>query len=151
MSEPGVNERDIRQPAVAGQFYPRDAGALRATIERAFLSSLGPGEVPAVESGLRHIAGMVVPHAGYPYSGACAAWAYAALARDGRPQVVGLLGVNHRGIGQPLALSPAHGWQTPLGGMPVARELAEQLLALDPEVVPAHVLRLHQPSAEAQG
>ena len=129
------HDRGIRQPIVAGQFYPRQPDALRASIERAFCASLGPGAVPTVQAGPRRLAGIVVPHAGYPYSAACAAWSYAAVARDGRPQAAILLGVNHRGIGAPIALSPAAGWATPLGIAPVDTELAAQLQELDPTLL----------------
>lgn len=122
---------DIRPPAVAGAFYEATADRLRAEIEASYTSLLGPGDVPIVGVGPRRLFGIMAPHAGYLYSGAGAAWAYTAAARDGRPAVVVILGINHRGVGAPLALSPAAGWRTPLGVMPVAQQLNEQLLKLD--------------------
>ncbi|HPP45044.1 MAG TPA: AmmeMemoRadiSam system protein B, partial [Methanomassiliicoccaceae archaeon] len=72
-----------RHPAVAGQFYPGNEMQVRAEIEAAFLSPLGPGEVPeVVGDGRRSIVGAMVPHAGWMYSGPVAAHVYAALARD---------------------------------------------------------------------
>ncbi len=125
---------DIRPPAVAGAFYEATAERLRAEIEACFTETLGPGDVPVVGTGPRQLLGIVAPHAGYLYSGAAAAWAYAAAARDGRPTAVVILGVNHRGVGAPLALSPAAGWRTPLGVMPVAQQLNERLLKLDSDL-----------------
>ncbi len=121
----------IRPAAVAGTFYPGSASALRAAIETAFTSPLGPGPVPAVGDGAHRLAGIVAPHAGYLYSGAAAAWAYAAVARDGRPDAALILGINHYAYyaSAPLALSSADGWATPLGIMPVATELADDLPA----------------------
>jgi hypothetical protein len=125
-------EGGIRPPAVAGQFYPGHPDALRAAIEEAFLSPLGPGTLPVVGDGPRRMVGIVAPHAGYPYSAQGAAWGFAAAARDGRPNAAVILGVNHRGAGAPLALSPAVGWQTPLGVAPVATELGQALRDLVP-------------------
>ena len=131
-----THDRSIRQPVVAGRFYPREPEALRAAIEQACYSALGPGAIPQVQNGPRQLCGIVVPHAGYPYSAACAAWSYAAVARDGRPRTAVLLGVNHQSTGAPIALSPAAGWATPLGIVPVDKELATQLCVLDPTVLP---------------
>jgi MEMO1 family protein len=134
---------DIRRPAVAGRFYAGERESLRAEVEDCFVSPLGPGALPAVGSGPRRVLGIVAPHAGYLYSGAAAAWAYAEAARDGRPEVVVILGLDHRGLGAPLALSPAAAWQTPLGELPVDAGLADALMRLDPEVAldaRAHVL-----------
>lgn len=121
----------IRPAAVAGQFYPREAAELRQAIDAAYLSRFGPGKLPVLQDGPRRVFGIMAPHAGYPYSAACAAWAFAEVAASGRPAAVVLLGVNHQGIGAPVALSPASGWQTPLGVMPVATQLGQRLLTLD--------------------
>jgi hypothetical protein len=128
------SDRHVRQAAVAGYFYPQHAGALREEIEGAFCSPLGPGTLPEVNpSGPRRLIGVIVPHAGYPYSAQGAAWSYAEVARDGRPGLAVLLGVNH-GHGAPLALSPDEAWTTPLGCLPVAAELGQRLRELEPEV-----------------
>jgi AmmeMemoRadiSam system protein B len=112
----------VRPAAVAGSFYSADAETLRAELRGCFTHPLGPG---AVADASPCVAG-VVPHAGYLYSGACAAHLYAAL--DRRASRVILLGVNHRGIGSPAALSPADFWETPLGRVEVDRGLGRRLL-----------------------
>ena len=105
----------MRYPAVAGQFYERDPVALRKQIEACYRHPIGPGGRPAVaRGGPRSLKGMVVPHAGYIYSGPVAAHAYAALARDGPPRSFVILGPNHTGLGAAMALG-AHDWETPLG------------------------------------
>jgi AmmeMemoRadiSam system protein B len=120
----------IRRPAVAGTFYRGDPRALRAEIEECFTHELGPGAVPAVEpNGPGRVRGLVCPHAGFQYSGAAAAWAYAELARDGRPDVVILIGPNHTGMGEGIAVSGAVAWSTPLGDMPVDVEVRDRLVA----------------------
>jgi hypothetical protein len=116
-----------RQPAVAGQFYAGTAPELRAQIDAAFEHPVGPGELPAVDSGRTAIRGLVSPHAGYPYSGPVAAHGFARLAAAGRPEAVVLIGPNHSGYGSPIAISGADRWETPLGTVPVATELRSRL------------------------
>jgi len=69
---------------------------------------------------------MVVPHAGYVYSGPVAAHSYAALAADGWPASFVILGPNHHGQGAPLALT-SHDWQTPLGIAAIDKDLHDSL------------------------
>ena len=104
----------MRYPAVAGAFYERSRDALLRQIRECYTHPLGPGRVPQVQSGDRRILGLVVPHAGYVYSGPIAAHSYAALAVDGWPSSFVILGPNHHGAGAPMAITN-HDWQTPLG------------------------------------
>src|SRR5437867_6930571 len=104
----------MRYPAVAGAFYERSKEGLLRQIRECYTHPLGPGRVPSVRAGERRILGLVVPHAGYVYSGPVAAHAYAALAADGWPSSFVILGPNHHGAGAPLAVTN-HDWQTPLG------------------------------------
>jgi MEMO1 family protein len=116
-----------RRPAVAGQFYPADGAALTQLIEQNFLDPRGPGHLPVRHrSADRRIRAAVVPHAGYIYSGPIAAHAYAAIASERAPSTVLVLGVNHTGRGAPAALS-ARDWLTPLGRVPVDRDLVHAL------------------------
>jgi MEMO1 family protein len=116
----------MRYPAVAGAFYERSRDALLRQIRESYTHPLGPGQVPEARPGDRRLVGLVVPHAGYMYSGPVAAHAYAAFATDGgRPSVV-ILGPNHHGAGAPLALAN-HDWQTPLGVARIDEELYKRL------------------------
>ena len=113
----------VRPPAVAGSFYPSDPAELEKLLHDCFVSSpLGP---KGVNSPTAVLLGGMVPHAGYIYSGPCAAHLYSAIEHDVRRVI--LLGVNHRGRGAKAALSPAESWQTPLGSVNVDRVLGEQL------------------------
>jgi AmmeMemoRadiSam system protein B len=113
----------VRYAAVAGSFYPAEAGELKQVIEESFVSSpLGP---KGARSPSPSLLGGMVPHAGYVYSGPCAAHLYSRLEKDIRLLI--LLGVNHRGRGASAALSPAEAWETPLGRVEVDRGLGEQL------------------------
>jgi AmmeMemoRadiSam system protein B len=96
----------VRYPAVAGSFYAGSKDALLRQIAVAYGHPLGPGGVPVLSKGPRRIKGLVVPHAGYAYSGPIAAHSYAALAQDGWPEHIVILGPNHHGIGAPLAVCP---------------------------------------------
>ncbi|HEV2450210.1 MAG TPA: AmmeMemoRadiSam system protein B [Thermoplasmata archaeon] len=112
----------LRPPAVAGQFYPSDAVELTQLLEGCFTGRRGPGRLPPPHrSSERHLRALIVPHAGWIYSGEIAAHAYSALAADRAPEVVLLLGVNHRGRGAPAALASL-GWETPIG--PIATDAA---------------------------
>jgi hypothetical protein len=91
-----------REAVVAGQFYPGNAAALRRTIE---------SYICAPESRLDAQA-VLVPHAGYMYSGAVAGEVFSAISL---PHRIILLGPNHTGRGAPLALSPPGAWHLPLG------------------------------------
>ena len=113
----------VRQPAVAGAFYPGDAKELDATV-RSYLAQAGEPTGPAPKA-------VIAPHAGYIYSGQVAASAYARLkpARQSIRRVV-LLGPCHRLPVRGLALSGADAFLTPLGEVPVDREAGGAILDL---------------------
>jgi len=116
----------VRYPAVAGAFYEADPQALRRQVEGCYTHPLGPGKVPTAAKGLREIRGLVCPHAGLMYSGPVAAHAYAALAADGLPETVVILGPNHSGSGAPVALATTD-FQTPLGVARLDADLTKRL------------------------
>ena len=108
----------IRHPAVAGQFYPSRPDELERDVRKFLVAG---EESPAI--------GAVVPHAGYVYSGPVAGAVYARMTLPRRAIV---LCPNHTGLGAPAALDPSDAWRTPLGDVPLARALADRLLALAP-------------------
>ncbi|WP_136689904.1 AmmeMemoRadiSam system protein B [Halorhabdus amylolytica] len=118
---------DVRDPAVAGRFYAGTERALREQIDSVYAHGIGPGSRPEVRTGEPSVAGLVVPHAGMPFSGPVAAHAYAALAASGRPKTVVVVGPNHTGVGSPMALPGNDRWLTPLGDVPVATELRDEI------------------------
>ncbi len=124
----------IRPAAVAGAFYPAQMDALASAVN-ALLRDAAPVPQAAPPKAL------IVPHAGYVYSGPVAASAYALLgkAREAIRRVV-LLGPVHRVPVRGLALPDADAFVTPLGAIPVDHEAAALISAL-PQVVesaPAH-------------
>ena len=123
----------VRQPAVAGQFYEGTNEALTASIQECFLHPLGPGALPRVDpDGPGVIAAVVSPHAGYMFSGAAAAHAYHALAADGIPESVILLGPSHYSASRRAAVSLVDAWRTPLGDAAVDVDLGRKLIEASP-------------------
>jgi AmmeMemoRadiSam system protein B len=105
----------IREPAVAGRFYPANAAKLRGDVE----SYLSPPQERA-------------PAIGYIYSGQVAG---AVFSRLRIPSSCIVLCPNHTGLGHPLAIMKEGAWRTPLGELPVDSELAEKLLQAFPALV----------------
>ncbi|RLI27607.1 AmmeMemoRadiSam system protein B [Candidatus Bathyarchaeota archaeon] len=117
----------VRMPYNAGSWYAGSREALlRQLEEECFLHPLGPGEIPQAGGGEK-ILGLMSPHAGYMYSGPIAAHGYAALKRDGRPEVVVVLGPNHYGRGSAVSIMVEGVWRTPLGDVPVNGEVAKAI------------------------
>ena len=120
----------IRQPIVAGAFYPSDPSELSRLLDSLLGEDLAPAAAP-----LPGPAGLVVPHAGYPYSGAVAGAGFRAIAERGSPKTVILLGANHTGFGRTVSLGDYAGWETPLGvvrsNAELIRQLAERGLPID--------------------
>jgi len=108
----------IRRPAVAGRFYAADPESLRRDLIE-MTRGLCPEHAP------RGVA-LMVPHAGYIYSGRVAAAAYSAIRL---PDRIVVLGPNHTGLGEPVALMSEGSWRSPLGDVPIDQPLAESILA----------------------
>ena len=112
----------VREPAVAGSFYPAHRERLRAAVTDYLAQVSGEGTAPKA---------IIAPHAGYVYSGPVAASAYAPFktSASGIDRVV-LLGPAHRVPVRGLAATGADGFRTPLGAVPVDTESVAALLAL---------------------
>jgi MEMO1 family protein len=108
----------VRKPAVAGRFYPRDPDDLRAEASDYLSRGADSSQTP-----IRAL-GCMAPHAGYVYSGHVAGRVFA---RIEIPQRCFVLCPNHTGMGSPLAIMSAGGWETPLGEVPLDSELAAEL------------------------
>jgi len=135
----------VRPAAVDGMFYPSSAGELAAMLD-ALLD-----EVPPVAESAPPVA-LIAPHAGYAYSGAVAATAYARL-RPWRAVItrVVVVGPAHRVPVRGLALSSATGFRTPLGIVPVDQDTNTVLLEHEGVYVddhahaPEHSIEVHLP------
>ncbi len=105
----------VRRPAVAGLFYPADPAVLDAAV-LAYLSAPAPEPPPPVT----RLRALVVPHAGYVYSGPTAGVAYRLLPSvAARVRRVLLLGPPHRVPVWGVEASGADAWESPLGVLPV--------------------------------
>jgi len=133
----------IRPAAVAGLFYPDNPIELKRTVAD-LLAHAGAGVArPAPKA-------LIVPHAGYIYSGAVAASAYSALADlRGRIRRVVLLGPTHRVPVRGLALPEAERFATPLGEVPLDCAGMQALAGL-PQVVRSAAAHQMEHSLEVQ-
>ncbi len=114
---------EVRKPAVAGSFYPASPKELSSTVD-SFLKG-----VPATAVRSPVIA-LIVPHAGYVYSGRTAAYAYG-LVRDGRYSTVIILGKSHQAAFKGGFVDDRKYWETPLGRVAVDSALFEKLYRQD--------------------
>jgi hypothetical protein len=112
---------------VAGQFYPAERDTLKRKIEECFLDERGCGELPQIGTERKKVKGLVVPHAGYIYSGAIASHAYFHLARNGFADTFIILGPNHTGVGSGVAVVTEGKWETPLGKVNINTSIARKI------------------------
>lgn len=135
----------IRPPAVAGSFYPGQAPALAAEVGRLLAEASVPA---AAHTGVPKA--LIVPHAGYVYSGTTAARAYATLQAVAHTvQRVVLLGPVHRVAVRGLAAPGAQAFATPLGTIPVDTAAIAALAHL-PQVVVSPQAHALEHSLEVQ-
>lgn len=114
----------MREPAVAGMFYPARKSLLVSDLTNCF--KMGPGPLKRDDTGGERTLGLVSPHAGYTYSGQTAAFGFAELNRGGLPETVIVLGPNHHGWGAPISVS-TEDWKMPMGTIQCDTELAREL------------------------
>lgn len=127
----------VRQPAVAGSFYPRD---------RQELDDLLAGLMPPATAPQRAIA-VLAPHAGYLYSGGVAGVVFG---RVEVPDAVLILGPNHTGIGPALSVYPAGAWETPLGEVPIHDRLTRLILERVPLATAEETAHRREHSVEVE-
>lgn len=106
----------IRNPVVAGQFYPASSSQLKEMIQ-------GMVDEKAEKE---EVIGLISPHAGYIYSGPVAG---ATISRIKFKDTFIIIGPNHSGMGKPLSIMTEGVWKTPLGEVEIDSELAKQILA----------------------
>ncbi|HQT30762.1 MAG TPA: AmmeMemoRadiSam system protein B [Thiobacillus sp.] len=132
-----------RPAAVAGMFYPDNPAVLKRSVSELLAHASGG-------AGARPPKALIVPHAGYVYSGAVAASAYARLGEQrARIRLVVLLGPTHRVYVRGLALPDADCFATPLGEIPLDQAGMQRLLAL-PQVTLSAAAHQMEHSLEVQ-
>lgn len=143
--EPGApGERVVRQPAVAGAFYPGRADGLLDLV-RGLLASAAP--IDLAEGPI----GILVPHAGLVYSGVVAASGWRALldAAGPAPTVV-ILGTNHSAWFDGVAVDPAGAWRLPTGDVAIDAGVAARILDLGDPFGTSRVAHRDEHSIEVQ-
>ncbi len=127
----------IREPVIAGQFYPGAPSQLKELI----------GELVDEKAKKEEIIGMVIPHAGYIYSGPVTG---AVISRVKLKDTFIIMGPNHTGSGKPLSIMTEGTWKTPLGEVEVDSELSRKILAASSHLEEDHMAHLHEHSIEVQ-
>ncbi|MBS2098057.1 AmmeMemoRadiSam system protein B [Carboxylicivirga linearis] len=114
---------DIRKASVAGMFYSANADELEKSIEALI------NQVPKKSVESNTIRALIVPHAGYVYSGQVAASAYAQLDQDAQYDRIVLIGSSHHNRFNGVSVNLQNFYETPLGKVKVDVELAKELIA----------------------
>jgi len=117
--EASAMKEEVRRPAVAGTFYPADAKILSQQVSD-FLARVPKETVPG------EIMALVAPHAGYMYSGQVAAYAFKLVAGM-KFEAVAVVAPSHRARFQGASVYDRGGYETPLGILPVAKDLCQKL------------------------
>jgi MEMO1 family protein len=118
---------NIRQPSVAGLFYPDKKMELDREIAK-YLENAPEIEIPG------RILGIIAPHAGYMYSGGVAARAYRQIL-DYEIDVVVVISPSHREYFTEISVFDGSAYMTPLGSIPVEKDLAQELVKSNPQII----------------
>lgn len=145
--EPEKNQKEenvgpIRKAAVAGSFYPENAEELTTTID-GYLKNV---DLPELEPNIRAI---IVPHAGYVYSGQVAAYAYKALIGKSISRVI-ILGNSHQEFFEGASIYPKGYFETPLGKIEIDSDFAQKLMEADKKIYFKESTHLEEHSLEVQ-
>jgi MEMO1 family protein len=133
---------DTRPAAVAGQFYPSDPGKLKLAIDQFLKGSVANGSEKPIA--------ILVPHAGYIYSGQISADAYRQVMGRQYDTVV-VLGVNHTTANfNGISVGDYGAFRTPLGSVPVDEEITASLLSQSKDCVRSREVHINEHSIEIQ-
>lgn len=132
----------VREPAVAGQFYPAQPAQLKREVRRYISDASLPAELGTVRA-------VMTPHAGYVYSGNTAGYAFKSLEQhSSRECTVFLMGPAHRVPVDGVALGSYSAFRTPLGEAPVAVERVQAMLERSSIYIRAPQAHVHEHSLE---
>jgi AmmeMemoRadiSam system protein B len=105
----------IRNPCVAGYFYPGKASELKAKLSK----------LVDIKAPKENVLGLLAPHAGYQYSGAVTG---ATISRVNFKDTFIIIGPSHSGQGKPFSVMTAGTWRMPLGDVEIDSELAQEIV-----------------------
>jgi len=132
----------IRRAVVAGTWYPGSPAAIAAEVDR-YLAGVASPAVPG------RLVALISPHAGLRYSGPVAAYGYGLL-RGRSAMTVVLVGPSHHAAFDGVALWARGAFETPLGRVPIAEDLASELLATNTGLADDPRAHRHEHSLEMQ-
>jgi MEMO1 family protein len=127
----------IRQPAVAGQFYPGTAAQLKKMI----------GSFVEKDAEKTDVIGLLAPHAGYIYSGPVAGQV---ISRIKFSDTFIIIGPSHTGEGKPYSIMAEGSWKTPLGDVQIDTELAKKILSVSTYLKEDSLAHVYEHSIEVQ-
>jgi AmmeMemoRadiSam system protein B len=127
----------IRHAIAAGRFYPDSASEIREMME-VLIDKKAKKEA---------VVGLLVPHAGYPYSGPVAG---AAISRVKFKDTFIIMGPSHTGLGKPFSIMTEGKWQTPLGEVEIDSALGKKLLAVSDYLQEDEIAHLQEHAVEVQ-
>jgi AmmeMemoRadiSam system protein B len=131
MNQPATSDTSVREPAVAGLFYPGDPVELRRILTDLF------SRVPISPAPTTPPVALVSPHAGYSYSGLTAAHAYRLLEGFSFSTIV-IVSPSHREYFKGVSVYPGEAYRTPLGTVHVDRKMRDRLIACNPIISASH-------------
>ena len=134
----------MRNPIAAGTFYPSDISELKKMLSSLFskTSSMKPRAD-------KDVLGVIVPHAGYVYSGYVAARSYNEISKK-RGSTFVIIGPNHSGLGVSVSVYPKGYWITPLGKVKVDENVAKYIVDKSRYAMFDELAHLYEHSIEVQ-
>lgn len=122
-------KKTIRQSAVSGMFYPGNPSALRKAVDTYLHDAPVPDDIVN-----ENIKAVIVPHAGYIYSGQTAAYAYNAI-KERKYDAVVIVGPSHRKYFRGISVYPGTAYRTPLGDVSLDTELRDDMIDENENIV----------------
>jgi AmmeMemoRadiSam system protein B len=139
-----MSELPIRRPAVAGPWYPGDPDTLRESIQKYTGEATLPDDLGTVHA-------VIAPHAGYIYSGPIAGYAFKALATLPKKRwTVYLMGPAHHVPFHGVALGQYSAFRTPLGDVPIATTVVEDMVNRSPLYTHTALAHVHEHCLEIE-
>lgn len=136
------NSGQVREPAVAGSFYPSDKKELSLLIDE----YLNNADLPEISGNIK---ALIVPHAGYEYSGQVAAYGFKTLINKSIKRVI-LVGNSHEEYFDGISVWNIGYFKTPLGEIPIDEDFAQKLISSNPKIVFRESAHLKEHSLEVQ-
>ncbi|MDD2890518.1 MAG: AmmeMemoRadiSam system protein B [bacterium] len=131
---------NIREPVVANQFYPGNPSMLKDMI----LSFFENKNIPDIKE---NVHALIVPHAGYTYSGKTAAYAFKQIQNKQYDSVI-IIGPSHSAVFDGISVYPEGSFKTPLGNIEIDKNLTDKIISFDSHIIDATEPHLEEHSIE---